>query len=57
MAASQKHFAAQNYYYLDALFPFQLYLDSKFCPSLLETVGLRVPSQYIRDIALFSVYT
>jgi hypothetical protein len=31
--------------HLDALFVFQVYLDSMFCPSLLETGGLRVPAR------------
>jgi hypothetical protein len=26
--------------------------DSKFCPSLLEIVGLQVPARYIRDFSL-----
>jgi hypothetical protein len=40
---------------LDALFIIQVYLGSKFCPSFLEIVGLRVSARYIRDFALFSV--
>jgi hypothetical protein len=40
---------------LDALFLIQVYLGSKFCPSLLEVVGLRVPDRYMRDFALFNV--
>jgi hypothetical protein len=39
---------------LDALFFIQVYLGSKFCPSVLETVGLRVPARYIRDFAWFN---
>jgi hypothetical protein len=27
----------------------------KFCPSLLESVGLRVPARYMRDLSLFDV--
>jgi hypothetical protein len=30
-------------YYLDALFLIQVYLGSIFCPSVLDTVGLRAP--------------
>jgi hypothetical protein len=40
---------------LDALFFIQVYLGSKFCRSVLEIVGIRVPAQYIRDFALFNV--
>jgi hypothetical protein len=41
---------------LDAMFLIQIYLGSKFCPSLLETVDLRVPARYIRDIALLNAH-
>jgi hypothetical protein len=30
-------------------------IGSKFCPSVLETVGLRVPTRHIRDVPLFYV--
>jgi hypothetical protein len=33
----------------------QVCLGLKFCQSVLEIVGLRVPAQYIRDFALFNV--
>jgi hypothetical protein len=33
----------------------QVYLGYKFCPSVLEIVGLRVPARYMRDFALFNV--
>jgi hypothetical protein len=39
----------------DALFLIQVYLGSKFCPSVLETVGLRVPTRHLRDFSLFYV--
>jgi hypothetical protein len=42
---------------LDALFFIQVYIGLKFCPSVLEIVGLRVPARYIRDFALFSACT
>jgi hypothetical protein len=42
-------------HHLDARFLIQVYLGSKFCPSVLEIVGLRVPARYIRDFALFYV--
>jgi hypothetical protein len=41
-------------HHLDALFLIQVYIGSKFCP-LLEIVGLRIPTRYIRDFALFNV--
>jgi hypothetical protein len=40
---------------LDALFLTQVYFGLKFCPSVLEIVGLRVPARYIRDFAVFNV--
>jgi hypothetical protein len=36
-------------------FLIQVYLGSKFYPSLLEISGLRVSARYIRDFALFNV--
>jgi hypothetical protein len=39
----------------DTLFLTQVYFGLKFCPSVLEFVGLRVPARYIRDFALFNV--
>jgi hypothetical protein len=41
--------------HLDALFLIQVYLGSKFCPSVLETVGLRVPTRHLRVFPLFYV--
>jgi hypothetical protein len=38
-----------------ALFLIQVYLGSKFCPSVLETVSLRVPTRHLRDFPLFYV--
>jgi hypothetical protein len=40
---------------LDALFLSEVYCGVKFCPSVLEIVGLRVPARYIRDFAMFNV--
>jgi hypothetical protein len=40
--------------HLESLPLLQVYLGSKFYP-LLETVGLRVPAQYIGEISLFNV--
>jgi hypothetical protein len=42
-------------YHLGAIFLTQVYRGSKYCPSVLETVGLRVPVRYIRDFSMFSV--
>jgi hypothetical protein len=42
---------------LDALFLIQVYFGFKSCPSVLEFVFLRVPARYIRDIALFNVWS
>jgi hypothetical protein len=39
----------------NVLFLIQVYLDSKFCPAVLEIVGLRVSLRYITDLTLFSV--
>jgi hypothetical protein len=49
------HTLHKRRYNLDALFLTQVYRGSKFCPSVLETVGLRVPVRYIRDFSMFSV--
>jgi hypothetical protein len=42
-------------YHLDALFLTHVYPGSKFCPSVLETVGLWVPPRYIREFSVLSV--
>jgi hypothetical protein len=49
------HYLRQRRYHLDALFLIQVYLGFKFCPSLLKTVGLQVPVQYIRHFFLCSM--
>jgi hypothetical protein len=41
--------------HLDALFLLNVYNGSKFCPTLLETFGLRVPDRNFRDFKLFHV--
>jgi hypothetical protein len=48
------HNLCKRRYHLESPSLLQVYLGSKFCP-LLETVGLRVPAQYSRDISLFNV--
>jgi hypothetical protein len=40
--------------YYHSSFLIQVYLGFKFCPSFLETVGLRVPTRYLRDFPLFN---
>jgi hypothetical protein len=40
--------------HLDALFIIQVYRGLKYCPSLLEAVGLRVPTRYLRDVSTFN---
>jgi hypothetical protein len=39
---------------LDALFLIQVYRGMKYCPSLLEAVGLRVPTRYLKDVSVFN---
>jgi hypothetical protein len=41
--------------HLDALFLLNVFSGSKFCPTLLETVGLRGPNRNFRDFKLFRV--
>jgi hypothetical protein len=41
------HTLRKRRYHLDALFLIQVYLGSKFCPSVLETVGLHVPTRHL----------
>jgi hypothetical protein len=56
----QQHHHHHHYHYycrhlLDALFLTQVYFGFKFCTSVLEIIGLRVPVRYIRYFALFNV--
>jgi hypothetical protein len=41
-------------YHLDALFLVQVYRGLKYCPSLLEAVGLQVHTWYLRDFSMFN---
>jgi hypothetical protein len=45
------HTLRKRRYHLDAL---QVYRGLKYCPSLLEAVGLRVPTRYLRDFSMFN---
>jgi hypothetical protein len=49
------HTLQKRRHHIDAFFPTQLYRGSKFCPSVLDTAGLRVLSRYIRDFSMFNV--
>jgi hypothetical protein len=49
------HTLHKRRYHLDELFLTWVYRECKFFPSVLETVGLRVPVRYIRDFYMFSV--
>jgi hypothetical protein len=49
------HTLCQRRCHLDALFLIQVYRGLKYCPSLLEVVGLRVPTRYFRDFSTFNV--
>jgi hypothetical protein len=48
------HTLRKRRYHLDALFLIQVYRGLKYCPSLLEAVGLRVPTGYLRDFSMFN---
>jgi hypothetical protein len=40
--------------HIDALFLINAFCGTKYCPSVLETVGLRVPTRNIRNFTTFS---
>jgi hypothetical protein len=40
--------------HIDALFLINVFRGAKFCPSVLDVVGLRVPSRNIRKFSTFS---
>jgi hypothetical protein len=48
------HTLRKRMYHLDALFLIQVYRGLQYCPSLLEAVGLRVPTWYLRDFSMFN---
>jgi hypothetical protein len=45
LAYLKLHTLRKRRYHLDALFLIQVYRGLKYCPSLLEAVGLRVPTR------------
>jgi hypothetical protein len=50
------HIFLRRRHRLNALaLPYPSLCGSKFCPSVLDTVPLRVPSRYIRDSSMFNV--
>jgi hypothetical protein len=49
------HTLQNRRHHIDALFVTQVYRGSKFCPSVLEIVGLRVPARYLRDFLMLNV--
>jgi hypothetical protein len=55
LAELQLHTLRMRRLRFDALFLVQIYLGSKFRPSVLEIAGLRVPVRYTRNFALFNV--
>jgi hypothetical protein len=48
------HTLRKRRYHLDALFLIQVCRGLKYCPSLLEAVGLRVPTRYPTDFSMFN---
>jgi hypothetical protein len=48
------HTLRKRRYHLYLLFFIQVYRGLKYCPSLLEAVGLRIPTQYLRDFSMFN---
>jgi hypothetical protein len=48
------HTLRKRRYHLDALYLIQVYRGLKYCPSLLESVVLRVLTRYLRDFSLFN---
>jgi hypothetical protein len=48
------HTSRKRRYHLDALFLIQVYRGLKYCPSLLEAVGLRVPTRYLGNFSMFN---
>jgi hypothetical protein len=49
------HTLRKRRYHPGVLFLIHVYLGSKFCPSVLETVGLRVPTLHLRDFPLLGL--
>jgi hypothetical protein len=53
----RSHTLRERKHHLDALFRIQVYLDSKFCLSLLETADLRVIALGISENVLCAIST
>jgi hypothetical protein len=51
---SKLHALRKRRYHLDAQFLIQVYRGLKYCLSLLEAVGLRDPTRYLRDFSMFN---
>jgi hypothetical protein len=49
------HTLSSRWLHLDALFLVNVYTGFKFCPSLLENVGIHVPVRHFRDFLLLTV--
>jgi hypothetical protein len=49
------HILTKRRCHLDVLFPINFYLSTESCPSLLENVGFRDPSRYIRKLSMFDI--
>jgi hypothetical protein len=52
LETSKLHILQKRWHRLNTLFLAQVYCDSKFCPPVLGTVGLRVPSSYVHCLFL-----
>jgi hypothetical protein len=48
------HTLHKRIYHLDALFLIQVYRGFKYCSTLLEAVGLRVPIRFLRYFSMFN---
>jgi hypothetical protein len=48
------HTLRKRRYHLNTLFLIQVYRGLKYCPSLMEAVGLRVPTRYLRDFSMLN---
>jgi hypothetical protein len=49
------HNLCKRRYHLHALFLIDVHLGFKFSPSCSQTVGLRLPTRYLRHLSMFNV--